>query len=289
MKWTNNYNLPEPLVKAVVNDKYSKTGWISTTQLIDSPQVRQLKYEHRDEIEEDVVDAIWALFGSATHSIIERAAENCEDYLSEIPLEIEVLGKALSGTADLYDKKSKTLYDFKVTSVWNLVLNDDHWQWEAQLNTYAYMLREAGYEVDNIKIIAILKDWKKSEVERNYSTGKYPPKQIGEVDIKMYSQKAMLKYIEKRMQLHLDAVDGKILECNERERWARPSTYAIKDPSKKRALKVCNSEKEAEEHRIFLTEKKGVKNLIIEVRRGTNARCEGFCPVSRFCEQYRRM
>ena len=82
------------------------------------------------------------------------------------------------------------------------------------------MLRAIGYEVKSIKIIAILKDWKQSEAERNFSTGKYPPKQIAEVDIPIYSSNAMEKYINRKMSAHIEALDKGILpDCNERERW----------------------------------------------------------------------
>jgi len=287
-KLTNKYNLPEPLVKAIRNDKYHRTGDISVTQLIDSPRVRVLKSKHYDEIEEDAIDMVWALFGSATHSIIERAAEGVEDYLSEVSLEYKLMGKVLSGTADLYDKKTKTLYDFKVTSSWNITFSPDHWQWEAQLNCYAHMLRAIGYEVKAIKIIAILKDWKRSEADRNFSTGKYPQKQIAEVDLPVYSAAAMEKYINRKMSEHIQAMDGDELpECNERERWSKPNTYAVKDPTKKRALKICETEEDAKNHIKLLTEKEAKKRaLVVELREGKDIRCEGYCSVAPFCSQF---
>jgi len=93
MKWTNKYDLPAPLYRAIVNDKYTRTGDISTTQIIDSPRVRMLRYWNNDKLVSDVAENMWALFGTACHHIIELAAEDCPDYLSEIRLEMEVLGK----------------------------------------------------------------------------------------------------------------------------------------------------------------------------------------------------
>lgn len=283
-EFTNNYNLPEPLYRAICNDTYVKRGDISVTQLIDSPRVRQLKGKHYDEIQEDAIDMVWALFGSATHSIIERAVVDSDRYLSEVQLQMDHLGKILSGTADLYDKETKTLYDFKVTSVWAVTLKNDFWQWEAQLNTYAYMLRLIGYEVETIRIVAILKDWKQGEADRNYSTGKYPSKQISEVALAVYSQKAMSKYIDRRMKAHFEIDYDNLPECNEKERWAKPSTYAVKDPTKKRALKVCSSQKEAEDY-IKQIGREG--DLIIELRQGKDTRCEGYCSVAPFCSQFK--
>ena len=285
---TNNFNLPEPLYRAILNDTYIRRGDISVTQLISAPRTRYLKKKHYKEIEEDAIDSVWALFGQACHAIIERASEGCDNYMPEVALELDVLGQKLSGTADLYHISKKTLYDFKVTSVWNLVLNDDHWEWEAQTNTYAYLLRKAGYEVDEIKIIAILKDWKQSEAEKNYATGNYPLKQIAEVDIKVYNDKAMLSYIEKRMQMHIDVMDGKEIDCTDRERWARPDKFAILDPAKKRALKVCNSQEEAGQYIEMMKAKKYKGSMSVEVRKGKDIKCEGYCAVAEFCPQFNK-
>ena len=42
-KITNNHNLPEAFVRACKVDRHKVVGDISTTQLIDAPQVRMLK------------------------------------------------------------------------------------------------------------------------------------------------------------------------------------------------------------------------------------------------------
>lgn len=73
MKLTNKYNLPEPIYDAVKADPYKGGGWISTTTLIDSPQIRVLKKAHKDELSEDASDMLWALLGSAVHGVLERA------------------------------------------------------------------------------------------------------------------------------------------------------------------------------------------------------------------------
>ena len=288
-KITNNYNLPEPLYKAICNDTYVKRGDISVTALIDGSRIRQLKKKHWQEIEEDAVDLIWALFGQANHAIIERACEGNDNYLAEEKLEMAVFGKILSGTADLYDKEKKILYDFKTTSVWGLVLNDDHWQWEAQTNCYAHMLRQQGYEINEIKIIAILRDWKRSEAERNYPGSNYPLKQVEEVAITVYSDKAMQDYIEKRMKMHIDAENGNILDCSDKERWAKPDAFAVIDPKQKRAKKICKSLEDAEGYIRYLEVKKYKGELFIETRKGSNVKCEGFCSVAQFCPQFAKM
>lgn len=68
---TNNFNLPETLVKAVQYDTHKLAGTISVTELIDAPQIRVLKKKFDYEV--DVVDNLYALIGTALHHILERA------------------------------------------------------------------------------------------------------------------------------------------------------------------------------------------------------------------------
>jgi len=61
MKLTNNLRLPDPMVRAVGNDSYTKgDADISVTELLTPPQLRALRIKHHDEIVEDVSDRIWS-------------------------------------------------------------------------------------------------------------------------------------------------------------------------------------------------------------------------------------
>ena len=51
---TNNHDLPQSIVDAVMNDPYTGGGDISATKLIDAPQVRRLSTLHHDKIVVDV-------------------------------------------------------------------------------------------------------------------------------------------------------------------------------------------------------------------------------------------
>ena len=62
------------------------------------------------------------------------------------------------GTLDLYDSKSKILYDIKTTS-------DTHIEeWKAQMNMYKYCLESIGYKVKKLKVIWLPKIVSKSDV-----------------------------------------------------------------------------------------------------------------------------
>lgn len=70
---TNRFNLPDTIVRAVEYDNHKVAGDISVTQLISPPQMRMLRRE-ADQIVEDVSDKLWALLGTALHAVLERSA-----------------------------------------------------------------------------------------------------------------------------------------------------------------------------------------------------------------------
>ena len=128
MKLTNKFNLPKPFEDFIRNDKYSRgDADISVTELIDSPRIRQMKRIHADNMEQDISDRIWSLFGTAVHHILETA-EPDRGVVNEQRLSTEVDGWVLSGAVDyqrVYPENGKMfvdVVDYKVTSVWSLLL-----------------------------------------------------------------------------------------------------------------------------------------------------------------------
>ena len=76
LKYTNNQNIPEEIIRAVHNDSYSKgASTMSVTGLLAPPRIRLLKEEHDSEISVDVSSEIWKLLGQSVHTILERANE----------------------------------------------------------------------------------------------------------------------------------------------------------------------------------------------------------------------
>ena len=87
MKITNKRNLPEAFVKAVTPQKPTDGHTIRVTQLIEAPRIRRLEIDHWDELETDVEDNLWALFGTGLHKAL---ADNNED-ISENKLTAQTL------------------------------------------------------------------------------------------------------------------------------------------------------------------------------------------------------
>ena len=297
MKITNNFGMPQPFVDFAINDKYSKgKADISVTTLIDSPKIRLMKEKHDHQIEVDAVDMVWALFGSAVHSVLENSKQS-EDSITEERLYSTVSGWVLSGAVDRQEIKDDniTIVDYKVTSVWSVIYGKP--EWENQLNCYAYLVNDKHAfnksKVTNLKICAILRDWNRRDAERKED---YPKAPIVFVDIPLWDHEKASKYIIDRMALHQEAqiladVHGDLGLCNAEEMWKKNDTWAVKKKGQKRALRVLDSEEEAIKYIEWHneTDKAYTKktDLEIEFRGGEYTRCGNYCSVADFCNQYK--
>ena len=73
MKVTNVHKLPTPIYKALTHSDYSKGhSNRSVTELIDSPRVRILRRQHKDEITEDASEMLWSVLGTSVHKMFEE-------------------------------------------------------------------------------------------------------------------------------------------------------------------------------------------------------------------------
>lgn len=264
---TNKHGLPEALVRAVMNDPYTGGGDISVTKLIDSPQRRALWLQHKGAIEEDVSERIWSLLGQAVHHILERAGT---DTLVEERLYAEVEGWKLSGQFDRLHLASKTLSDYKVTTTYKANGDDN---WTRQLNVLRWLAFQNGIIVDHLEIVAIFRDFRRAEAERNPD---YPTQAVKVIPVPVWPMEETEDYIRKRIKLHQLVNTGFVeVGCTPEERWYSGDKWALMKPKAKRALKV-------------LDEKPKVvpDGLILEHRPGRYRRCESYCDVATWCPQW---
>ena len=69
MKITNKFNIPQTFVNVVKRPQYTKGDVnLSVTELLNSPRIVQLRTKHADELETDVSEMVWSLFGTAVHN-----------------------------------------------------------------------------------------------------------------------------------------------------------------------------------------------------------------------------
>ena len=279
MKITNKFKLPASVVAAVTNDNYKCDSDISVTSLISAPRIYQLKKRHNEELEEDVADMIYRLLGNNTHHILESIGYQLDDVIVEERYYGNFLGWSLSGQIDLYEKKTGTLSDHKVTSVWS-VLNGVKPDFEKQLNIYAYLMRLNGVEgIKKLQIINYLRDWSK----RKANDKGYAPCQVAVQEIKMRSLEKVEQLIDSRIKYHQECEevsDDFLPECTAEERWQRPTVYAVMKKGRKSALRLHDSMEKAEAW-MSLNE----KGDEIITRQGENVRCIGYCNLRNFCSQ----
>ncbi|MBT5558705.1 MAG: hypothetical protein HOJ88_02335 [Proteobacteria bacterium] len=292
MKITNNHNLPDAFLNFARDDKYSRgKADISVTTLIDGPRIRLMKDLHDEEIETDVVDMIWALFGTAVHHVLESADDPANVQVEE-RLYAEIANWTLSGALDhqeVLPDGTVQITDYKVTSAWSVILGKV--EWERQQNCYAWLVENslAGAnrqkKVSKLRICAILRDWQRRRAQFDKE---YPQSPIVIVELPLWSEKEREDYIYDRIDVHQSAqmeydLYDKVPLCSDGDQWAKPNQWAVKEKGKKRALKLWDSEEDANEH-VASSDKK----LEIEFRKGDKTRCEGnYCNVAEFCEQFK--
>lgn len=275
---TNNYNLPEPLVSAVkafqYNYKKSLDGEekFSVTELLKPAYMLKLQKKYHNDVEEDVTERFWALEGQAMHAIL--SAQYSDNSLSEERLTISINNVKISGQIDFY--KDGILDDYKNTTVWKFIFKD-FIEYERQLNIYRLLLIHAGFPVNQLRIIMLLKDWSKSKAKYDPS---YPDIPIKTINIPIWDIKDTYNYVKERIEYHLNEYPD---ICLPEDRWETPTTYAIIKNENKRSLKNYTDELLAKDHIERLKKTDSKNKYAIEIRPGESRRCE-YCNVKKYCD-----
>lgn len=245
-----------------------------------------LRREHDHEIEIDIADRLWALVGTAMHSMAEKGAD--AEHLAEERLFTKINGWNISGAIDVQHitEKGVTVLDYKFTSVWS-VIYDLKKEWIAQQNCYAYLIeKEKGLTVNKLEIVTFLRDRNKQKAKQDSS---YPQSDVVVLDVPLWSFEEREKYIEDRVKLHQEAfqqfsLEGTCLPCSDEERWKRADSFAVMKEGRKTAVRVLNSAEEAEKKLKSLGDKH-----FVEQRIGVPTRCaDNYCNVSQWCQQYQQ-
>jgi hypothetical protein len=270
VKLTNRLGLPEPIYNAVKNDVYTRgDADISVTQLLAPPRQVALIRAHEHEIEEDCSERIWSLCGQVIHGILERANTAA---IAERRLYLEIEGWKISGGMDAYYGHG-LLQDYKFVTAYKFKGGKVAIEYEQQLNCYAELLRGNGDDVKKLQIVGILRDWSKLEAERD---PEYPQTQVIIVNVPMWSPEKARAFIKERVILHQQA-RLQLPTCTPDERWARPDVYAVMKEGRKTAVRLYDTEAEAENHA------RRENNLSVVKRPGVSIRCKHYCSVAKFC------
>lgn len=279
MKILNKHNLPTPYVTAAQPYPPSEENRYRVSDLVTPPQISALYREHWDELEEDVIDRLWALAGQSKHYVLEQ--HTGEGIMSEQPLSMDLEGNVITGTVDVYE--NGVLSDYKNTSVWTVkhLLEDinNRMDYVLQVNYYKVLFEHQfpDLPVNQLQIVAECKDWRPSENKR-YND--YPARiEVIPVPILELAQ----TLLGNALLNHIQAREGAPRPCTDEERWKRPDQYAVMKKGRKSALRVLDTEEEAQK---WLDDQQFSLDLTIEKRPGAYVRCEEYCPVSKFCKQF---
>lgn len=282
MKLTNNLKLPKPFVDAVTREYEYKDKRYSVTTVIKGTKEILLQRRHDKEIEQDVADMIWLIFGTAIHSVLENGQEG-NDEIKESKVHIEMPnGYTLSGQQDLYSESLKRITDYKSGTVWKVIFGD--WEdYRKQCLIYAHMFRKIGFDVDNAEIVMLLKDWSATKAKTDSSYPKHPVHiqhfDFTEQDFKDIEQELIAKFEEIEKMEKLD--DDAIPECSPEQRWATPTKYALMKKGRKTAVKLYDNEKDAE------AAAESNIDCYVEVRKGEDKKCTEYCNCCEFCNYWK--
>lgn len=287
MKLTNKFNLPEPFVAAVSSDDYERgDAEFTATELIQPSRILSYTRRHWDSLVEDASDRVWAFQGQTKHVVLERIARTDPDrYIVERRMEAVMPGTGgkISAKLDLYDRKDKTLYDWKETSVWKFLIGDTK-EWEEQANINLYLLRQ-HVEVERLINIAILKDWKARKARFGREPD-YPKCAVHVLPLPMWSAGQAQEYINKQIEKHRAEMKNPPV-CNKKERWQRDASFAVMRTDRKRAIKLCGSRDQAEAvmlHHMKIAPPGMASRFYIEERDAEPVRCLDFCAVQTYCD-----
>jgi hypothetical protein len=284
MKLTNNYGIPQTFMNVLARPTYSKgKAHLSATQLLNSPKIVALTNKFDNELEQDASDMIWSILGSAVHNFLEHGKD--ENNLVEERLHIEHDGWKISGAVDLQilNDNGIDVRDYKFTSVW-AVMNEKI-DWELQLNIYAWLIEKVKKTpVTSLGILAILRDWKPREKQQKEG---YPDAPVKEVPIRLWTMEEREQYVSNRISAHSACefeleTGGNLPDCSPDEMWEKPAVWAVRKTGNVRAKSLHDNEASA----LQALEELG-KGYEIEFRAGERTRCESYCLVNTYCQQYR--
>lgn len=293
MKITNKLDLPIQLVN-IVNSNYKPTPHQYSCTTILKP-TRQIILERRynDEIEQDVSDMIWMIFGIAVHSIIENSQEDDGQFKEEkLRVDLgqywkELDGYYLSGRSDLMDLLEKEIVDWKTCSAWKVIYKDFE-DWRKEMLIYAWMVKDMEFDIDKAKAIAFIKDHNKTKAETD---SQYPDLPIWVEKFKFNDKafKEIEKFIKEKfieLKKYEQVKDDELPMCSMEERWNDGDSYVVIKKGNKRATKIHSTMEEAQKHLDNL-EKDYPGVYEIQARLGEDKKCLKYCSCCQFCPYYR--
>ena len=295
MKLTNRTSLPEPLV--LLAERYVNShpafdnGTYSVTELLRSVRQVVLSRRFSEQIEQDVQDTFNMWSGTGVHDSLEIVAnEHPElELITEERFSLDLgEGISVSGGFDLYDRKSRVLYDYKTTKVATYESNRDGREdkWLKQLYLYCLGIEKLyGDKPEKVVIVAMLKDHSKMKVGLKSGYPEHPIMMI-EWDVSdiLQFEGVLGEYKDKAMVCRSLLENGdEPPMCTFSDCWCTED-WCVKKPGAKKADKKFDTPEEAVEYYEGLpAESRKERRILHRVSDFNN--CRNYCTCSGFCSQ----
>jgi hypothetical protein len=281
VQYTNKFNLPEPVVRFLMKDTYSRgSSEYSATEIMASPKIKRMQEQYDHLMVRDVSDMFASRMGTVMHHMLEKMI--VEGYINEERLYTTMDDVVISGAIDLQHDTGEGLkvIDFKSTKAWALMQSKR--EWEQQLNIYKWLVETVKRKkVIRLQVMAWVKDWSKFDAREGYPEG-----HAVMVEVPLWDSVRTELYIRERLNMHRDAkvahdFGEELQPCTKEERWEKETIYAVKREGRKTAIRIFKTIEEATE----LAEK---EKGYVETRAGESTRCiANYCGVNEWCEQFK--
>jgi hypothetical protein len=288
MKFTNKMNYPDYVKAWLEHDSYDhEEGVLSATRLLAPIRQTILMKRHEAELETDVADLIASRYGTAIHESFEHI-DMGPSILKEQRFYAMIGTQKISGKFDMLvdEGDGNRLVDIKSTSVWTYIYGSRDEDFIKQLSILRYILLMNQKKVkDEAHVVYVFTDWKKSDAKKNPD---YPQQRIIMKTVKLNDMIDIWlegRVMEIRKFADDRVPDDALPECTDEELWRKGDKYAVMKPGRKTAVKVFDELAMAKEY----IQANNLNDCMVEHRKGSVARCNPYCLVRKWCNQYQRL
>lgn len=310
IKYTNNSNLPVPIVAWLMDDDYDynpNPQAISATSLIKSPKksilARSIIEAPNLVYQMDVADRLASRRGQGIHQDIENAMGKPElltkvkdtfgielnsvmlEERLEWPVVVNGIEFIITGKFDAIMNKSVT--DWKTESVYGFGDPVKYQDRVLQLSIYAWLCHKNGIKVNTFvgQVYSIFQDWSPKAAKNALASdnSKYPPHRVMPVEIQLMSQVDTEEWIIERIKEHRFQTKEDVIDstCTAEELWMKaPIHQYFGSATAKRASRNFDT---AQEAATYKQSKGGVG--VIKLKQTFAKACE-YCLGSAACPQY---
>jgi hypothetical protein len=263
-----------------------KLDHIGVSTLLGPPLIRYLSVKHHNDMVFDVADTMNAIQGQMGHLLFDKVESAT---ITEVNLETTFEGQKIRGRADYYDPATKTLGDSKFRQVNSVLL-------EKQLNVYRWMAERSFMVVNRLQGDIYINGWVRYKA---YGNPNYPQAPYQKIDVPMWSLTETENFVRERLAIHrtmaleclrlndhdpvrMAEAEAAIPICTDEERYMQPTKYAVMKEGQKKAVKLFDSQADADRFITTFTTANANKLAVVE-RKGGYIRCMSYCPVRAFC------